>query len=88
MALRTRTLSAVILLITCLFGPFARANNPLPWTYGSTNYATQAEAVAAMQAASPQNSVLTWEIGATDMAGGSVQYQYGAPAAGETVTTY
>ena len=58
----------------------AQSGITIQWFYGSNTYSTQAAAVAAMQAAKPQNSVLTVPKPGTSMANGRTQYMYVAPS--------
>ena len=72
-------LTLVVLLIHC---PSAHAVGKTIWqypTYGQI-YPTQQDAVAAMQAASPQNASLTKQLSVLGMTATSAVYKYGAPS--------
>jgi RHS repeat-associated protein len=57
----------------------AQSTITIQWSYAGTVYQNRAAAVAAMQAATPQNSVLTVQAGVSTMSNGSIQYKYVAP---------
>lgn len=71
--------AVVALLLSLLFTRLALAGTTTVWTYGSETYPTQASAVAAMQAANPQNSVLTVQGAPVSMGNNSIKYPYTAP---------
>jgi RHS repeat-associated protein len=70
---------ALLLIVTLVASPNAFAIVQWTWTYGANTYQTKAQAVAAMQAAAPQNSVLTQELPPSGMSSYQVQFQYVAP---------
>jgi RHS repeat-associated protein len=73
-------------VLMALLSTAAEADITGQWSYGGVNYNSEQEAVAAMQGAKPQNSVLTENAGATGMSTGQTQYKWVAPPAAVDTT--
>jgi RHS repeat-associated protein len=75
--------SLCLILLGAVLATIAHAQQStitIQWSYAGTVYPNRAAAVAAMQAASAPNSVLTLQGGVTTISQGQVQYKYVAPS--------
>lgn len=82
LSVRLKTIFISLLVLGAFFNQTsatAQSTVTTQWSYAGTNYPTQAAAVAAMQAAKPQNSIVTMMAGVTNMAANKAQYKYIAP---------
>lgn len=77
--LRWLALGWSLILLQLVMAGDALAYNQWEWKYGSTTYPTKEQALAAMRAALPQNTVLTVELPPDQMGYNTVRYRYVAP---------